>query len=440
MPPETAPLRKRLIEGSLFNLLASVFVQGGTLVTTVVVARLLMKQSFGEYAIVYSTLLTVAGISQLALGYTASKYVAEFRSSAPDKVTRIMGLCRTASVITAAAGTLLLVAISPWLTHDVLKAPHLTSSLILGGGFLFFSAVNGYQVGALSGLEAYRGLVRAGLISSLALLGAVSLGAWTWGLHGAVAGLSIGAFIRWSLHSRLLQLETSYRGIRPRYRGGFGQEKRIITTFALPAAISAYITLPAIWLANSLLVRQPGGYNDMALYASSFSLRTLALFVPQAMNSVSLSVLNNIKGRGDRFHYKRIYMASVSAMILLTMGSAAVLSFFGEAILTVFGKDFGDGKQVLRVLMLSTIFEAGGIALYQHLQVHEKVWTSLLLITIPRETLFIVLALYLVPHAGALGLGIAYTTGWAAALAVIASLIYYRATATEHSRPTATIL
>ena len=61
-------LRDRLIKGTALNLIAVVFNQGSTLFVNIIVARLLLKQGFGEYAMVQSTLLTVSMLSQLATG------------------------------------------------------------------------------------------------------------------------------------------------------------------------------------------------------------------------------------------------------------------------------------------------------------------------------------------------------------------------------------
>jgi Na+-driven multidrug efflux pump len=182
--------------------------------------------------------------------------------------------------------------------------------------------------------------------------------------------------------------------------------------------------VPIIWLANALLVRQPGGYGEMALYASSSSVRILVLFIPQVINTVSVSILNNIKGSGDQRRYERVYRANVLIIVMTTLIVGSVFGIYGDAILGVFGRDFSAGKTVLQILMIATVFEGSSIALYQHLQVQEKIWTSLFLISIPRETLFIVLAFFLIPSQGAVGLSVAYTLGWLLALIIIGFLIY----------------
>ena len=56
-------LRDRLIKGAALNLIAVAFNQGSTLIVNILVARILMKQTFGEYAMVQSTLLTMAALS-----------------------------------------------------------------------------------------------------------------------------------------------------------------------------------------------------------------------------------------------------------------------------------------------------------------------------------------------------------------------------------------
>ena len=88
-----ASIRRRLIQGTVSNLIAVAFNQGSTVIVNVIIARILMKQSFGEYAMVQVTVLTMATMAQLATGFTASKYLAEYRSSCPERAGRVMGVC-----------------------------------------------------------------------------------------------------------------------------------------------------------------------------------------------------------------------------------------------------------------------------------------------------------------------------------------------------------
>jgi O-antigen/teichoic acid export membrane protein len=405
------------------NLIAVAFNQGSTLIINIVVARVLLKQGFGEYAMVQSTLVTAATLTQLAIGYTASKYIAEYRTSDRERSGRIMGLCSIVSLLMASAGTVVLLFIAPWLASTALQAPHLSYALMIGSGYLFFSTINGYQTGALSGLEAYGSLAKAGVLSGLAAVVAISLGAWWWGLNGALAGLSLSALARCVTHKSWLSLECRKGDIKPTCQG-MSHEKTIVTRFAVPAALAGCYSMPMVWLANYFLVRQPGGYGEMALYASSSSVRMIVLFIPQVINNVSLSILNNLKGSSDVQGYRRVYASNVLIIFAATLTVGLIIALFGDVILSVFGRDFEGGKKVIQILMISTVFEGVSIALYQHLQTQEKLWSSLFLINIPRETAFVVLAYLFVPAQGAVGLSVAYTLCWLLTLIVICILVY----------------
>jgi O-antigen/teichoic acid export membrane protein len=396
------------LEGTVLNLIAVVCNQGSTLIANIAVARILMKHGFGEYAIVQGTLLTMATLSQLSTGYTASKYVAEYRSTCPDRAGRIMGLCSIVTAIMATIGMVMLIVISPWISGVMLKAPQLNRALMLGSGFLFFSTVNGYQIGALSGLEAYGSLARAGIVSGIASIISVVFGVWFGGLNGACIGLSVGAFIRCLIHNRLLRCESIMQGIIPQYRGSLSLEKKAITNFALPATITGYYTLPMIWLASSFLVRQPNGYGEMALYSAANNLRILVMFVPSVINSVGLSVLNNEKANGDPLRYDKVFKSNVAYISLVSFVGVLVMAVCGRPMLHVFGKDFVGGYQTLSMLLCAAFLEGVCIALYQYVQSQAKIWHSLFAINMPREGFFVIAAYFLVQSHGAYGLAMAY--------------------------------
>src|SRR5207253_5943750 len=122
-----------------------------------------------------STMLTMAAIAQLAMGSTATKYVAEFRSSDQAKTGHILGLCAVVSATAACIATLAMLASASWLAARTLQAPHLTPALMLAAGVVLFTVMNGYQMGALAGLESYRSLAQAGIISGPLYFGICSI-------------------------------------------------------------------------------------------------------------------------------------------------------------------------------------------------------------------------------------------------------------------------
>ena len=400
--------KKRLFKGFAVNFIAVAFNQGSSLIASVLVARILLQQSFGEFAMIISTLQTMAGLSQMAIGYTASKYIAEYRCVDRIRTGRIIGLCSIVSLFMAATGTSLFFLLTPWLANSMLEAPHLTSGFNLASVFLFCSIINGYQIGLLSGLESYSGLAKAGAFSGIFSIVAIAGGALWAGLDGALLGLSLSAIVRLVVHRLIASSQLSIHGITTQWKGSLSQEKSILWNFAIPAAFAGLYSLPMIWIANTLLVQQAKGYEAMAHFAAANNLRALVLFLPSIANSVGLTILNNEKSTNEKKHFIQVYRFNVINIFLLTLVGAISLGFAGRFLLEAYGKSFGKGHLVLTILLISTVFEGTSSALYQYVQSKAKMWLSLLVINVPRETFLTVTAYFLIPQFMGEGLAAAY--------------------------------
>ncbi|UCF82795.1 MAG: oligosaccharide flippase family protein [Desulfobacteraceae bacterium] len=427
---ETVHLRSRLSTGTLWNLIATIFNQGSIFAVNIVVARIVGKHAFGEYSIVVSTLLTAAALIQLSMGYTATKYVAEFRSTDKEKTGRILGLCTLIAVLVACLGTILLILTASPLARYAMKSPHLTTALIIGAGYLFFAAVNGYQVGVFAGLEGYHSLAKAAIVSGAITVFAIALGAWWFQLHGALLSLSVANMLRCVFHNYWLRKEFRKNKLAVTYKG-LQQESKIIHSFALPAALSSYVTMPAIWIGNTFLIRQEGGFEQMAIYNAALTLRMMVMFLPVVVNNVGLSILNNHKGRGDAAMYWQTFWLTLAINACAVIVVSLTLLGLGPVLLNLFGSDFGGAFPVLKILLFAALVEGIAISVYQIIQSHGMLWQSFRFVAVPYCLLFVVLAYYLSPLYGAVGLAVAYGAGWAVNL-VATCVLASRITSVSH--------
>ena len=417
------PLRSRFQTGIAYNAIGAVFNQGSTFAVNIIVANLLGREVFGEYSMIQSTLATLALLAQLALGYTATKYVAEFRSTDPQRAGRILGMLMVLSASVAAVAALALLCLSGWLADSILKAHALGPVLAIGSGVLLFTVLNGLLMGALVGLEGYRSLARALVLSGIGYLAFCTGLAWQAGLKGAVIGLAISGFVQFVLLSAALLTQCSVQGIQIRCTG-IMQERPILLKFALPAALSGFTTMPALWLASAFLVRQPNGYSQMALYSASFSLMTACLFLPSIVNTVGMSLINHHRATGRDSEYRRTFWINLSVSTTIGVFATCVLALFGRDILRLFGKDFNDGYTVLLILLVATIVQCISVALYQIIQSQARMWLSFLAVSLPRDLLVVILAYALIPAHGAIGFAAAYVTASTMALIAIITIVW----------------
>ena len=158
-------LKQRLATGFAWNLLGSTFNQGSTVVVNVLLARLLGRESFGEFALVQSTLLAFSSVFQVSLGFTATRFLAEFHRKSPERAGRILGLCSLLSVCMAVAGALGMVASAHWLASSLLTSPQVEVPLAIAAAAVALNVFNGLQAGILAGFERYREIAQVGVLA-----------------------------------------------------------------------------------------------------------------------------------------------------------------------------------------------------------------------------------------------------------------------------------
>jgi O-antigen/teichoic acid export membrane protein len=415
-------LRDRLARGVTWNIIGALFSQGSIFLCNIILANILGRTGYGEFGMIQNTTLTLAGVAQLATGYTATKYVAEYRFTDRERTGRILGLCSIFSGGMGCLATFLMLGAAPWLADSLLKAPHLGTGLMIASGSVLFSVLNGYQVGALAGLESYAAIARISAFHGVLHLTICSVAAWQWGLNGALAGFVVSSLLRWIIFYRVLILASVGQAIFFIYKG-IWKEAEIILKFALPAALSGLFSMPAIWLVNTFLVRQPEGYSQMGLYSAANSLKTVILILPQLINNVGMSLMNSQKGLGNQASYRNVFWVNLAMTTSVVLAGVIFMTLFGSLILRMFGKDFVSGYPVLIILSFSAIPETLVLAFYQIIQSRAKMWLALLALTLPRDLLIISLAYFLAPLYGAVGLATTYVVAQTVSLILVIAIL-----------------
>jgi len=397
--------------------------QGSTFAANVALANLLSVQVFGEYAMVQSTIAVLSLLGQLATGYTATKYVAEFRTSDPSRAGRLVGMLALLSTGMAAIVSVTLFVGAPWLASVVLEQPTLAGGLRVAASALCFVVMNGFVMGVLAGLESYAALGRACVISGTLYFLATVLGGSLGGIEGALAGAAIGGAIQCALLWRGALAEAGKQGIRIRSQW-CGGDAHIIASFALPAALNGFMSVPAMWFGNAVLVRQEAGYQAMALFTAANSFRIIVLFLPNVVNNVNMSLLNYQVGLQDGRRYTRVFWVNLGVTMAVASGTAATATVFGPWLLTWFGEEFRVAFPVLLVLMLAAVPESLSLALLQIIQSRARIWFTFAGVSLPAYATLALVAWMLTPAQGALGLAWAYVA--AAGVAVVANAFIVR--------------
>jgi O-antigen/teichoic acid export membrane protein len=419
----TAGVVSRFQANVFWNALAAAISQGSTFAATIIVANILGRATFGQYAIVVSTLVSAGFIAQFT-GQAFTKYVAEYRATEKRRAGSILGFCFIVTAVSALLTMLIVIGFSPWIARYLLKSPSLLPALILGSIYLALSVFNGTLPAIFAGLEAYRAMFRVSVISGICTIVFCTYGGWHYGLFGAIAGLDLSAIIRILLFRLSLKRELAVQQIVISYRD-WKEHLGILYRFILPNSFGNFCLGPSLWLGNAFLVRL-SGYDQMAIYAASYNVYTAAMFLPLAMYTVGQSLINHRQGIGDEAGYRRVFWTNLAANFGVAAAISVFFVLFGPYVLRMFGKEFQQDAHAIKFLLAAAVPEALTYVLTHIPLSREKAWLSLLTMNIPRDILFVASAYILIGSRGAAGLALAFLIsrllGFASAVVVVACL------------------
>ena len=349
---ENSPIGYRLAKGIFWSMAGAVISRGLMLTASVLVARMLGKTGFGELGMIQSTVGMFGVFAGFGLGLTATKHVAEFRSSDPDKAGRIIGLSGLFAMLTGGLMALGLFIFAPWLAEHTINAPHLTGVLRIGALVLFINALNGAQTGALSGFEAFKTIATVNLFVGLISFPILVFGAYFGGLTGAVWALAINLGFNWLFNHLALRKEARRYSVPFTFKQ-CNREMPVLWKFSLPAVLGGALVGPVNWACGALLVNRPDGYGQMGLYSAANQWYAILLFLPEMLAGVVLPVLAEQFGQNDTKRSTKTLIFAIKMNALFVLPLVVLASITSPYIMNLYGESFSEGWPTLVVVLLT---------------------------------------------------------------------------------------
>lgn len=380
------------------------------LIAAVVTARLLGKTHFGELAILQSTIGVFGVLAGLGLGITSVKFVAQHKRRDPERSGRLIGLLLLSGAAFGLVSAALLVFCAPLIAEKILDASPLSGELRLGAGLVLFNTINGVQLGALTGLEAYRATAYLNLLRGLVCTPVLIVPVAIWRLPGAVVGLVAAAGIGCLLNQMALRRLCREAGIPIRYIW-LREDLRVLWSFSVPAFLGMAMTSPITWIGNAMLVRTPGGYAEMGLFNAANHWRSALATLPGLAAQPVLPLLSHLYAAGEMVRYRSVLASALKAVSLLVSVLALPLLLLAPLIMDTYGPDYSRGAPILAVLALSAVLSASCSVIGQSIASAGRMWHGLLLNCIWAAS-FLLAARYTVPRWQGLGLAVALLSSY----------------------------
>lgn len=345
-------LSSKLLKDSFWSLFGNVIFRGLSLISGIVIARFLGKDIFGEFGILKNTLISIALFSTFGLGYTATKFVAEYKNKHPEQLKFIVFHITRITLIISSIMAILLILFANYISKSILEAVHLNTSLRILAIVIVFNALTTLQIGILSGLGKFKEMARINLVLGVfTFLLTITL-TWFYNLNGALFALLLIQILNWYLNYRLVKSNM------PNSILNIENDKIIlkqILVFSTPVAFQEALFSITFWISNFLLIKY-ASYGELGLYTASMQWNAVILFIPGIMGNVMLSHFSEVENNYEK--HARILKKTLLINFFSTLIPVLIIFGIANYISNYYGVTFENLSQLIRITVFITIFQS----------------------------------------------------------------------------------
>ena len=340
----------------LWSLAGAVASQAFSLAAQVIAARILGKSDFGRLGIINNTAGLFGILAGFGLGLAATKFIAEYRITDPERSGRFVGASTLLSCGVALFATALMAILAPLVADKALHDQSMTPLIRDGALLVLFSSIAGAESGVLAGLESFKSIAKVNLVRGLVCIPLTVLGAKMFGVRGTVWGLSATAAVACIIGWRMIRsacLEQKIPIVLARVR----QDWLSLLSFSVPAFVNGAVPGPAMWVSSTLLVTK-ASYAEMGIFNACFQWRMALLFIPAIVGQVTLPVASSLSAPSDKNRRRRSVYAGLAINAAVALPPTVILILFRTQIMRLYGPSFATGGATLALTAVSAFMAA----------------------------------------------------------------------------------
>lgn len=337
-------LKGRLLSGIIWNMLGLGLSKGIVLITSIIIARLLKPEIYGQYGMINSTVAMFATFAGLGLGVTCTRYVAYYRKEHPERIGAIIALTNSVAIITGVIMAILLFIFAPVLAEDYLGDTRLIGQLRIVSLLLIFNTFTGVQTGSLAGFEEFKKTAIVSGLNGVISFPIIICGVVWGGLTGLLWANVIISILLAIMNTYALSLVFKKYNIKLEFKNAL-KEKSILWNTSIPSMLTGVMVGPITWYANTIILETANGFSEIGLFNAAYQWRTILSFIPATIASVFLPILISEKNNEKMEKINIIFSWSIVIVCALPILA------FPEIISIFYGKDYnGDSFKIVLIL------------------------------------------------------------------------------------------
>lgn len=394
---------KKLFFGTFWMTFGSLMSRGLLSLASIVLARILTVSEYGEFGMVKSTIDNFLIFASMGIGLTTTKYISELKDKDKKNASSMLGASLSLVLILSGIIALLIVIFSGVISSNFLNNENLKIPLIIGGITLIFISLNGTQMGALLGFQAYKKNSLSNILQGLFLFIGLVLGGYLGAVKGALLGNLIAIFLVSIVLQFLLKKETNKQLINISF-DNWRNNIKTIYKFAIPASLSTIIVAPTIWILNTMLVNQENGYKELGLYSAIIIFSTAIQMFNGSISNVLLPIfLAKSEARSPKKEFFNYFGSWIISIFI-----AFPLIIFPEIASLILGDKYSITQivPILGMSIITTLIITNRSGISRDLIIKNKMWLSVL--SMGQWAITNLIIFYFLKSYGALGFTFSY--------------------------------
>lgn len=385
------------------------------MVTTVLLARVLGVANFGVYSAITNTASSAYGMVRLGVDASIHVHTAEADQGEDSRQNKgdMLGAGLLLLVVSGVLGAAACVLLSDWLATTVYGQPELARWMVFAAGLVLLQCLSQFCFTALAGLHQFVVYSRVMVVSAVLTTLAVSVGAYSHGISGALAGMLGVQGVTVFLLARSARGALHADGIILRY-GAVKQWGPRHLRLGFPFYAAGLLAVPAGLYLQGMLSRY-AGLEALGELRAITAMLALISFIPTAASAAMVSLLT----RSSTSDYASFIQQSLIHIkyiwIFAALSGLGVYLILPMTINLLFGETYMGAVAPASFAILSTII-ACVLGFSSNIIFSRKRVGLILVQTICQVAVFAGSALILIPKMGLGGYFLAEFNGYIAAI------------------------
>lgn len=311
----------------------------------ILIARFLGKDLYGEYGVVKTTMFHIAAFSTFGLGYTSTKFIAQYISENTEHIVSIAKAALKITVVSSLVLCALLLIFADTLAVFV-ENPQLATPFRYLGLIVVCRAISTTASGIVSGFKDFKRQGRNNIISGLVMLVLAPTLTFFYGLKGSLLSLLVSQLLLCILNLDLV------RALLRNYTTSEQSFVKALLVFSFPVAMQELTYALSHW-GGPLLLAKYASMGEAGLYSAAGQWNAIIRFIPGLLSSLVLSYLSSTTQTRE---HKRMMSKVLSINFLCALIPFLVVFIFSGLIVRMYGNSFDGLRPVLNILIFSTVF------------------------------------------------------------------------------------